>query len=85
MTLLAQFEKPADSTGAVPTMIARVVQPAQFPTDPISPRPAWNLAVGAGLGLLLGYALALLRYVLSASPKSVDTGRITSTSQPNTS
>lgn len=59
--LVAQLEKPIDNLGAPPTVTAQVVQPAELPLQPISPRPAWNLAVGAALGLLLGYAIALLR------------------------
>ncbi|MGH3774019.1 MAG: YveK family protein [Pseudonocardiaceae bacterium] len=64
IALLAQLEKPLDNVGAPLTMITRVVQPAQ-PAQQVSPRLAWNLAVGAVIGLLLGYALALLRYASS--------------------
>ncbi|MGH3766777.1 MAG: YveK family protein, partial [Pseudonocardiaceae bacterium] len=67
VALVAQLEKPIDNAGAPPTVTAQLVQPAQFPTYPVSPRPAWNLAAGALLGLLLGYAIALLRHALTMS------------------
>lgn len=67
VALLAQLEKPIDNVGAPPTVTAQVVQPAQLLLNPISPRPAWNLGVGAVLGLLLGYAIALLRHVMTMS------------------
>ena len=69
VALLAQLEKPADDAEAPATVIARVVQPAPLPTHPISPRPTLNLAAGAGVGLLLGYTLALLRYARNTPPK----------------
>ncbi len=65
--LVAQLEKPVDNLAAPPTVTAQVIQPAQLPLYPVSPRPAWNLAVGAVVGLLLGYAAALLRHVLTMS------------------
>jgi polysaccharide biosynthesis transport protein len=39
---------------------AELVQPAELPTSPSSPKPARNTAIGAILGLLLGIALAFL-------------------------
>lgn len=65
IAFLTQLEKPVDNVNAPPSVIVRVIQPAQLPTQPISPRPKLNLAVGALLGLLLGYSLALLRYVMN--------------------
>lgn len=41
-----------------------VVQPASFSSTPVSPNPVRNLALGAVLGLLLGFGLALLRHTL---------------------
>ncbi|MGH3427627.1 MAG: YveK family protein [Pseudonocardiaceae bacterium] len=70
VALVAQLEKPSDNPTAPPTAIAQVVQSAQLPLHPISPRPAWDLAVGATLGLLLGYTISLLRHVLNTSPLS---------------
>ncbi len=67
VALVAQLEKPIDNQAAPPTVTAQVVQPAQLPLHPVSPRPAWNLAVGALLGLLLGYVIALLRHMLTMS------------------
>ncbi|MGH3870140.1 MAG: YveK family protein [Pseudonocardiaceae bacterium] len=70
--LLAQLEKPADDIAAPPIVTTRVVQSPLLPVQQISPHPAWNLAVGAVAGLLLGYALALLRYVVNSSPAAVE-------------
>jgi polysaccharide biosynthesis transport protein len=39
---------------------AELVQPAELPTSPSSPKPARNTVLGAVLGLLLGIALAFL-------------------------
>lgn len=49
---------------------ARLVEPAALPRTPISPRPNTNLAIGAVLGLLLGYGAALLRNAFDTSVKS---------------
>lgn len=68
VALVAQLEKPEDNLRGAPTVIAQVVQPAQLPAEPISPRPVWNLMVGAFVGLLLGYGIALLRHLLILSP-----------------
>ncbi|WP_042576042.1 polysaccharide biosynthesis tyrosine autokinase [Rhodococcus sp. MEB064] len=38
-----------------------VVEPAQVPTGPISPKTTRNLALGIAVGLLLGIALAVIR------------------------
>lgn len=65
--LVAQLEQPSDNVGAPPTVTAKVVQPAQLPSSPTSPRPGWNLAVGGLLGLLLGYVIAFLRHVSTMS------------------
>ncbi|MGH3774014.1 MAG: YveK family protein [Pseudonocardiaceae bacterium] len=67
VALVARLEKPTDNPDAPPTTTAQVAQPAQLPLHPISPRPAWNLATGATLGLLLGYTVSLLRHVLNMS------------------
>lgn len=68
VALVTQLEKPVDNAGAPPAVVARMLQPAQLPIQQISPRPAWNLAVGGVLGLLLGYALTSLRHVLHTPP-----------------
>ncbi len=67
VALVAQLEKPTDNAGAPPTVTAQIFQPAQLPLQQISPRPVWNLALGAVLGLLLGYVLSLFRYLLNTS------------------
>lgn len=43
---------------------ATVVQPAQPPDSPVSPRPARNIALALAAGLVLGYGGALIREVL---------------------
>ena len=47
-----------------------VVKDATVDTAPVSPRPARNLALGAVLGLLLGFGAALLRDVLDQRIKT---------------
>lgn len=41
-----------------------VVEPASYSDVPVSPNPVRNLVLGAVLGLLLGFGLALLRHML---------------------
>ena len=46
-----------------------IVKTPTVPTDPISPKPTRNLALGVVLGLLLGLGLALLRDLLDTTIK----------------
>ena len=49
-------------SAAQPTKIGvQIIRPASAVLVPISPRPAFNLALGAALGLLVGLAAAFLR------------------------
>jgi capsular exopolysaccharide synthesis family protein len=68
--LVAQLERP--TTDLPPNVTAQVVEPAQLPTTPVSPRPVVNFGLGILLGLLAGCAAALLRHRLDTSVKSVD-------------
>jgi len=45
------------------------------PSQPVSPRPALNLGVGAALGLLLGLGLATARHALGAEPGGIPAPR----------
>lgn len=56
--LVGKLETSTD--GAPPAASATVVQAAELPSTPTSPKPARDLMVGAFLGLLLGIAGALL-------------------------
>lgn len=47
-----------------------ILQPAEVPTQPVSPRPLLNLALGAGLGLLLGLVGAFFRDALDTTFRS---------------
>ncbi|WP_442973009.1 polysaccharide biosynthesis tyrosine autokinase [Rhodococcus sp. NBC_00294] len=47
--------------GGAPLAQVSVVEPAQVPTGPISPKTTRNLALGVAVGLLLGIALAVIR------------------------
>ncbi|MEV3853948.1 polysaccharide biosynthesis tyrosine autokinase [Streptomyces sp. NPDC050095] len=49
-----------------------VTQQAAVPTEPVSPRPALNLAAGLLGGLLVGAALAFLRESLDTTVKSAE-------------
>ncbi|MTD56545.1 polysaccharide biosynthesis tyrosine autokinase [Amycolatopsis pithecellobii] len=51
---------------------ARVVEPAALPTTPTSPRPMLDFGLGALLGLVAGYCVALLRQVLDTTVKSTE-------------
>lgn len=58
-----------DGTGMV---AASVIDPAVVPSTPTSPRPANNLALGALLGMLLGFGQALLRSLLDTRLRSAE-------------
>lgn len=68
--LVTQLETPA--ANQPPTVGARVVEPAAVPVDPVSPVPALNFGLGALLGLIAGYGLALLRHALDTTVKSAE-------------
>lgn len=64
VTLTELDQVSADSLSPVK---ATIVSPAAVEAAPISPEPARNLALGAVLGLLIGYGAALLRETLDTS------------------
>ena len=51
---------------------ATIVDDAQLPTQPVSPRPTLNLLLGALIGLALGIGLAVLREVLDTTVKTAE-------------
>jgi len=56
-------------------LYAAVRAGAVAPSQPVSPRPALNLGVGAALGLLLGLGLATARHALGAEPGEIPAPR----------
>lgn len=58
---VAELERPADPTAA-PLVKAEVFASAVPDPDPVAPSLTLNLAVGAALGLLVGFGLALLHH-----------------------
>jgi non-specific protein-tyrosine kinase len=63
--LVDQLEKPADG-GPSPVKVS-VVQAAELPVHPTSPRPKLNLALGLLVGLALGVGAAVTRETLDNS------------------
>ncbi|GAY16516.1 chromosome partitioning protein [Mycobacterium sp. shizuoka-1] len=66
--LVRELETP--KPGATPDARVVVEQRASVPSKPVVPKTARNIAIGLGLGLLLGVALAALRDVLDNTIKS---------------
>ncbi|MER5887161.1 polysaccharide biosynthesis tyrosine autokinase [Streptomyces sp. NPDC001941] len=62
---VSRLETPVDG-GAIPVRLS-VAEYASVPDAPVSPRPALNLAAGTVGGLLLGFALAVLRETLDTT------------------
>jgi tyrosine-protein kinase len=59
-------------TGGAPAVRVTVVNPAQLPSSPVSPRPMRNLTVAGVLGLVAGYGLAVARRALDNTVKTVE-------------
>lgn len=65
-----QLETPEGT--ASPTIEIKTLEPPSFEPTPVSPATTRTLALGAALGLLLGFGLALLRIRLDRSIRSED-------------
>lgn len=70
-SLLQRF-KEVSVTGGLTTNNISIVDEAETPQYPFSPRPERNAAIGMALGLLLGLGLAFLRESLDDSLKHAD-------------
>lgn len=68
--VIAALERPTGG-GASPIKVSVVERP-DLPTEPVSPRPARNLALALLLGLLLGVGVAVLREALDNTLKNPD-------------
>ena len=66
--LVQELETPAGEKAA--PIKATIVDPATFPSSPVSPQPVRNLALAVLVGLLAGFGLAVLRDLLDTSVKS---------------
>ncbi len=71
--VIAALERP-EGGGASPIKVSVVEQPT-VAADPVSPRPARNLALALVLGLLLGVGLAVLRETLDNTVKNPEDAR----------
>ena len=67
VAMVRELETPQN--GAVPDSRVVVEQRASIPENPVIPKTRRNIAIGLGLGLLLGVGLALLRDVLDNTVK----------------
>lgn len=72
VSMLAELEKPTDDPGSPAPVIARVVQAAPYPARPASPGLAVYLVLGAMVGTLIGYLVALLRQVMDTRIRSAE-------------
>lgn len=59
VVMVGELETPEE--GAKPDARVVVEQHASIPADPVIPKPTRNIAIGAALGALLGFGLAVLR------------------------
>ena len=71
--LVNEIEKP--TRGGVSPVRVSVVQQAQLPTAPTSPRPGLNLALGLLVGLALGVGGAVMRETLDTTVKGLEDAR----------
>jgi receptor protein-tyrosine kinase len=71
VALAGELEAPED--GAKPDALVVVEQRASIPGDPVVPKTFRNIALGLGLGVLLGISLAVLRDLLDNTVKDRET------------
>ena len=69
--MVRELETPEN--GARPDARVVVEQKASVPSKPVVPKPTRNIAIGLGLGVLLGIGLAFLRDKLDNTVKSQET------------
>lgn len=75
---ITRFETPSDKQVAL--VKAVVSDPASFNGTPVSPKTTLNLAIAMLLGLILGFAVAIIREMLDATIKTPsDVESVTST------
>ncbi|MEW1913792.1 polysaccharide biosynthesis tyrosine autokinase [Kitasatospora sp. NPDC085895] len=67
---ISQLERP--ETGGASTVVIRVVAQPSYSSEPVSPKPVRNLAVGLALGLLAGLGLAAIARTLDTSLKTAE-------------
>lgn len=71
VVMVRELETPED--GARPDARVVVEQRASIPNKPVIPKKSRNIAVGIGLGVLLGFGLAILRDLLDNTVKDRET------------
>ncbi|ANE82184.1 protein tyrosine kinase [Mycobacterium adipatum] len=71
VTLVRELETQED--GTKPDSRVVVEERAAIPESPVAPKPMRNIAVGLGLGLLVGIGLAVLRDMLDNTVKTRET------------
>ena len=71
-TVLQTRLKEAQVQEAIDDSSVRIVEEAIEPLKPVSPKPARNLALAAGLGLILGIVLAFVREYMDRRLHSTD-------------
>jgi capsular exopolysaccharide synthesis family protein len=69
--LLARYNQVNAASGVIANNLA-IVDRAIVPTDPVRPRPVFNLAVALAAGLALGLLLAIAREALNDTLRSPD-------------
>lgn len=72
VVLVRELETPPEA-GASPDSRVVVEQRASIPNSPVIPKVTQNIAIGLGLGLLLGVGLAVLRDALDNTVKDRET------------
>ncbi len=72
LQLMEQSQIQKRITNAIPTEDIQIVQRAQTPTSPVSPKPLFNAIVSLFVGLTLGTGIAYFVEYLDTSTKSVD-------------